>query len=610
MSEPIDLAHRFEPPPLSRWREQVERDLGGRPADTLRWRSPDGVVVDPLYTTSEHERGVPGAPPFVRGSERAREWRIVHEPGEAWLESARVALAEGADGAWIGPDAGLEGAADLDALDALGAPVWIDGGERALPIAAAWLAAEPANVSVLCDPIGAAAGGRLAEAAIPILAQVVDRARAARPSARPVLVSARAYAEAGASVPDELALLVASGIDYLRRLSDAGQPLADLPRRMLFELALDADFFVGIAKLRAARLVWSKVLRTLGIDGPEQGMRVRACTARRALSLLDPQNNVLRGTAMAFAAVVGGAELVSVAPYDALSGASAHAERLARNTQLVLREEARLGRVLDPAGGSYFLEALTEQLARAAWSALQEIEHLGGIVRGLADGSVAERVQRGAEARAAASATRAHAAVGASRYPSPEAPAEERAHGRALPAPSGEPLRSLDDLIAAGGQPFASLAARIEASQVRAIEPMRDAAPFEALRTRAASLGDPRAIVIAVGDARALAPRVDFAREALEVAGLRVTTLPPQRSAADALAAIAELAPVVLPVASDDDYRAVLEVLAPALRERGARAIVAATPVALDELADAAVHRKCDLPAALGSILAALEAAR
>ncbi len=575
MGEPIDLTHRFEPAERDAWRAQVRRDLDGREPESLRWRSPDGVEVEPLYVPPDRppERGTPGAPPFVRGSEAERQWQVVHEAvgtdADAVLASAARALEEGADALWIGPEA-FSLLPGVDALAGLGAPTWVEPGAGAAEVAARWLEGETRHLTVVSDPLRSG-GGYTA------LVGVLEKAP---PSARPVLVSARAYHEAGASAVDELAIAIASGVAYLRGLSEAGAHLAELPRRMLFELALDSDFFVGVAKLRAARLLWSKVLRTMGVDGAEQGMRIRATSSRRATSAIDPQLNVLRGTASAFAAVLGGAELVSVAPYDALSGTpSAHAERLARNTQLLMREESQLGRVLDPAGGSYFLEELTDSLARSAWVELGMIEHLGGMERGLADGSIAERVAKGAEVRRRAVATRERGVVGVSRYPSPEAPA-------VVPEPAAGPLA-----------------------------PMRDAEPFERIRLAAAALPDERrrALVLGVGDARALKPRMDFARDVLEVAGLAVTMLEARASTDHALAALPERAPAeVNPCASDDDTLAVLRALAPRLRERGAEQIVAATkPSDILREAGAArfVHRGADLASVLGELVAALEVA-
>lgn len=553
---------------IDAWRAKVRQDLG-RDWETLRWRSVDGVEIDPLYVEAAAERGAPGAPPFVRGSEGRREWLLVDEPRgadeAAFLESARRALREGAEALWIGRQSSLR--IDAEALAGLGVPVWIEDA----PFTAA-----SQTLRVVTDPLGALARGTLSgsiESAFDALSSALE----ARPESRPILVSGTPYHEGGATAVDELGLMLASGITYLRLLSEAGRPLADLPRRMLFELSLDADFFVGIAKLRAARWLWSKALRAIGIDGPEQGMRIRARSSRRMATTLDPELGILRGTAAAFAAVLGGAQLVTVAPYDELCEPhDPHAERLARRTQHVLREEAELGRVLDPAGGSYFLEALTEKLAREAWGVMQEVDHLGGIVRGLTDGSIAERVQAGRQARQSALATGKLGMVAVNRYPSPGEPCAARA--------SVEPAE-------------------------KAIGLARDAAPFEALRARAAALPPERrrALVLGIGEARALRPRLDFARDALAVAGLEVEV----RSAPTAAEALeGELAPVVAPCASDDDYLEVARATVASLRDRGARAIVLATRPsdALRELGpDAFVHRGADLVGVLGAVLDLLE---
>jgi methylmalonyl-CoA mutase len=397
------------------------------------------------------------------------------------------------------------------------------------------------------------------------LAKSVAAARDRSAELRPLLVSSIFAHEAGAGAVDELAILVSSGIEQLRGISDAGAPLADLPRRMLFALAVDPDFFVGIAKLRAARWLWSKVLRTLGVDGAEQGMIVLARGSRRSLAALDVHTNVLRGTASAFAAIVGGADLISIPPHDAALGtASASAERLSRNIQLVLREEGQLARVIDPAGGSYFLEALTEKLARRAWAVVQEIEHLGGALRAMRDGSLAERLAGAADARRSAMAKRERAMVGVNEYPSVE---------------------RIESVPEAASGPCAA---------------MRDAEAFERLRASAQGLS---VSLVAVGDARALRPRVAFAREALEVAGLSVDAIGPVARAEDA----GEIgARAVVLCAADADYAALLEALAPKLE--GRHVVLARAPS--DELrADAFLHAKADRIEVLSAIATAARGA-
>lgn len=617
----------FEPVELEAWREQVRRDLGGRDPASLTRALLDGVSIDPLYVQAPlFDTGVPGAPPFVRGSELSRSWRLVQELGPAPLHELRVdaerALREGADEIWLGAEAcrAFGRAHDLDALRGLGAPVRLAPGVRALPLAAAWLRA-PAELVVHVDPLGAlATEGRLGtsiDRAYAHLAEALAEASTRAPIARPVLVSGVAYHEAGLGAVEELGVLMATGIDYLRGLSDAGHPLADVPRRTLFELAVDADFFVGVAKLRAARLLWSKVLRALGIDGPEQGLRVRARTSLRATSALDPRVNLLRSTGAAFGAVVGGADLVTVLPYDVLSGSGEHGARLARNTQLLMREESHLGQVLDPAGGSYFLESLTDRFARGAWAVLQEIEHLGGVSRGLVDGSLLARASEAARARREAVASRRRVLVGVNRYPTPD-----RAEPLVEPAPVPLALEPAPEAVraAAAGPVLGALAAAVEVSfdtlilalgegdepaRAEALVGLREAAPFERLRERAARLTDRRVQLFAVGELRALGPRVDFAREALAVGGLELVGDAVHPSAEAALEARVD-ARIAMVCAADEAYGEILGVLVPALVQGGVEhVVVAARPTeALRQAGVSAfVHRGGDLIAALEGVL-------
>ncbi len=636
MGEPIDSTRGFEPAEREAWRAQVRRDSNGRDPEALRWSSPDGVVVEPLYFEAETARGAPGAAPFVRGTEARREWTVLHDASGAdrdlLVAGTRRALEEGADGIRLDPAACalFERAADLAPLFELGAPVWLSPGARATAVAAA---CAERDVTVLSDPLATlATDGALPtslERAYIHLADVLSRTA----SSRAVLVSARPYHEAGASAVNELAIVIASGLAYLRGLSDAGCHLAELPRRMLFELALDSDFFMGIAKLRAARLLWSKLLRTLGIDGAGQGMVIRARSSRRVRSVQEPELNVLRGTASTLAAVVGGAELISVAPFDRLQGVSSdHADRLARNTQLLMREESHLGRVLDPAGGSYFLESLTDSLARAAWGELGTIDFLGGVERGLADGLLAERAAEGAELRRRAVATRARGIVGVSRYPAPDVAArgDVKADVDAEPPPdqTGSGPKPVRDAaagegvvaalaVAANESSFAELTAALgagdEPARAPALSPMREAEAFEGLRARADALPAERrrGLVLGVGAARALKPRMDFARDVLQVAGLEVVFVEACESAEAALAALPDpLPPTVIPCASDEDTPEVFGALESALRERGALAVLtAAKPT--DALREAGATRfaysGADLVDVLGELLTTLE---
>lgn len=532
----------FEAVDLATWRAKVTADLSGRDPDSLDRRLLDGVSLPALSTAEEAPppRSAPGRAPFARGRDLG-VWRI-GQVIDADRSQAEAAAREGAEQLWV---RGEVTAALVEGIDV----AWIGEGRAAAPPA----------VPVF-DPLTAPDDDGAWDAALSL----------AEGASRSLLVDCRGAHEAGASAVLELAWACAAGLEQLRQLSERGAALAALPDRMRFAFALDADFVVGIAKLRAARLLWSKVVRALGVEG--EGAWIDAFGSHRGLSVLEPHTNLLRGTTMAFAGVIGGAQSVHVAPFDApTGGASAQAAHLARTTQHLLRHECHLGHVVDPAGGSYAYERLTDGLAREAWSIFQELEHLGGAERALKDGSWAERVAGSAEARREAVATRRRGLVGVNRYAGPTPPSE-----RAAPAPS----------------PLA---------------PVVEAGPFEALRARAQRAPSRRAVVIGVGEARAIKPRMDFAREALEVGGFEVEVLDPAASADAALEAHASAAPIVCVCASDEETEPTLKALAPKLREAGARAVVAAGAPREGLDADAFLHRKMDAAETLDRLVRRLE---
>ena len=202
---------------------------------------------------------------------------------------------------------------------------------------------------------------------------------------RAITVDGPAFHDLGANASWELAGSVAAAVAYLRLLGDGGVAAPDALRQISFRFAADDDQFMTIAKLRAARQLWARVAEVVG--EPDAGAaRVHAVTSLPMMTQRDPWVNMLRTTLAAFAAGVGGADTVLVHPFDvAIPGgfpgtAASFARRIARNTQLLLLEESHIGRVLDPAGGSWFVEDLTEALAEQAWKHFQDIESRGGFV--------------------------------------------------------------------------------------------------------------------------------------------------------------------------------------------------------------------------------------
>lgn len=242
----------------------------------------------------------------------------------------------------------------------------------------------------------------------------VARMGESAPGLRSALVSTQAYEAAGALPEDEIAWALASGLCYVRALCEDGFSPASAFAQIRFSTSISPRFFDGIAKLRALRWAWSKVQGAYGVD-PE--MALHAESSLRTRTRRDPHSNLLRATSESFAAIVGGADSHSCAPYDAvLESSTDDARRLARNIPLLLLAEGRLGEVQDPAGGSYFVEALTESYARSAWSAFQAIEAMGGMPKAVRQGLIARTIDSRGEAADARVRTRADSFIGASTF--------------------------------------------------------------------------------------------------------------------------------------------------------------------------------------------------
>ncbi|UQV19116.1 methylmalonyl-CoA mutase family protein [Brevundimonas albigilva] len=348
--------------------------------------------------------------------------------------AASVLLAGGvlSDGAWLGRaldgvaldlapvalDAGFDGPAAADALAALA-----KGAPRAL-------------LRFHLDPISAfaEAGGspRPIEDHLSEAAEAAARHAATYPEAGLFLASGRVAHEAGASIAQELAFAAGAAVAYVKAGVAAGLTVEAALRGVTLSLSVDQEYFDGLAKVRALRLIWASLSKAFGVDAPAV---IEARSSRRMLSARDPWPNLLRLTAAGFAGAVGGADAVVLDGFTRAEGlADAFARRQARNTQLVLMEEANLGRVDDPASGSWYLDARTRELAEAGWAEFQAIEAEGGLIEALKGGIVQGRIARARQMREAGFANGAAQIVGATKYVDPEprpAPVEADAPRRA-----------------------------------------------------------------------------------------------------------------------------------------------------------------------------------
>ncbi|OBB71120.1 methylmalonyl-CoA mutase small subunit [Mycobacterium sp. 852014-52144_SCH5372336] len=453
-------------------------DLPAEPERLLDSPTYDGFAIRPLYTSADAlpEPPLPGQWPFVRGGDALRDvkagWKVAEAfpangPGNVAESNGAVlvSLTEGVSALVIrvGEPAGVA-ASELDrlfdgvfldlvpVLFEIAGPDYVSAADAVLGLLSDLDADQRSRLSVDlgADPLTAPLSGRAA----PEIADVV--ATAAKfgdysGGVRAVTVDGPAFHNLGANASWELAGLVSTGVSYLRQLEEDGIGVPDGLRQISFRIAADDDQFMTIAKLRAARLLWARVAEVVG--APEHGaVTLHAMTSLPMMSKRDPWVNMLRTTVAAFSAGVGGADTIQVHPFDvAIPGgfpgtAPSFARRMARNTQLLLLEESHLGRVLDPAAGSWHVEDLTEELAEQAWKHFQDIESRGGFEQ--ARDHIAAQIAEVAQRRAEDIAHRRTALTGVNEFPNiadPALPQGDSLPGVARYAAGFEELRDRSD---------------------------------------------------------------------------------------------------------------------------------------------------------------------
>jgi methylmalonyl-CoA mutase len=617
--EELALAAEFPTPDRADWLalvDQVVRKAGRIPEDAapgagfeaLVRTTLDGIRVRPLYTAEDAPdpatAGLPGSAPFVRGG-RANGpvpdgWDVRQRHAEPDPTAARDAvladLGNGVTSIWLAVGAGGTAVADLpavlDGVDLGLAPVVLDASadtadtelaaaEALLALGARTSAPGPRGTLGL-DPVGrrARTGAGAPDAVVPLALRVAEEF----PRVRAVVVDALPVHEAGSSDAQELGFSLAGGVAYLRVLTAAGLDLATAAGLLEFRYAATAEQFPTIAKLRAARLLWSRVTEACGQPLPQYQ---HAVGSPAMLTRRDVHGNLLRGTVAGFAAGVGGADAVTVAPFDtalfdtAVGGSGPFSRRIARNTQSLLVQEAHVARVIDPAGGSWFVESLTRELAAAAWAFFQEIESAGGVLAALDAGLVADRVATVRERREEAAARRTAPITGVSEFAD-----------LAEPAPARRPVPEPAD----GGLPRFRPAQRYEE--------FRDRSDAVLAETGAR----PRAFLATLGPLSAYAVRAGFARNLLQAGGIETPEAGPTESAGEVAEAFrAAGTPVAVLCSTDAIYAERAAETVAALRAAGARQVLLAGSADVPDL-DGHLATGCDALAVIESVHTALEA--
>ncbi|MFI9157690.1 methylmalonyl-CoA mutase family protein [Kitasatospora aureofaciens] len=617
--ERLPLAAEFPAAHREQWQQLVEgvlRKSGAQPEDgaaaeqALTTALPDGLRARPLYTAenTSAEPGYPGFPPFVRGGRpqgsAVSGWDVRQrhaDPDRRRTNEAVLAdLENGVGSLWL--ELGGTGLPIADLPEALSG-VYLDLAAVALDAGAEFTDAaeqlfklyEEREVSpgsaagnLGADPLGLQARTGDADRTDALLAgatALAARCAADHPNVRALTVDALPYHEAGASPAQELGCALATGVAYLRALTAAGLSVDTALGQLEFRLAADADQFLTIAKFRAARRLWARVGEVSGASAEASAQRQHAVTSRVMMTARDPWVNMLRTTVACLAAGVGGADAVTVLPFDSALGLpDAFARRIARNTQSILLEESHLARVIDPAGGSWYVEQLGEELAQAAWAWFQEIERAGGQQAALRSGLVGERIAATWAERSGKLAKRREPVTGVSEFPHLDEQPLVREPAPASPS---------------GGLPR-----------------VRRAEAYEALRDRSdAFLAEtgarPKLFLASIGSAAAHTARTTFAANLFQAGGIATVSAEGVDPAAFASAFADSGATVACLCSSDALYGEHAAAVAGALKEAGAQRVLLAgrlgeVPAGVDEF----IYAGGDAIAVLTSLLDLIGVAR
>jgi methylmalonyl-CoA mutase len=637
------------------WRARVDKDLKGADFDKrLVTRTLDGLEIRPLFVERDlspdaKAAAFAGLAPYRRGGNalgmHGARWdvRALQEsPDLAQLRADIAAdLQRGATSLWLRFDDNARSGRDSDAralaehargiacstadqldealrdVDLAKTAVMLDAGGNAPAVAALLLAVAkkrglaPSALrgSVGCDPLGALAkDGALHVSLEGATAAAVDAARwldAQGSGLRALDVSTSAYHDAGASAVQEVGYALATGVTYLRWLTEAGLRVDAAAARIGFTFSIGNEIFVEVAKQRAFRVCWAKVVAASGGNETAQNTVVHTVTSGRTKTRRDPWVNMLRSTTEAFSAMVGGADSLTTLGFDEVVGPSdAFSRRIARNVQVVLNEEAHVTHVADPGGGSYFVESLTDQVAQGAWLVLADVEAQGGMPKALLSGVVAKQISDVADKRAAAIRKRSAPILGVSEFAnlgeeaivrgtprntalqSAQAQAVAKARAASPQEPLAAKVKAARDqgasLIASavdaavGGATLGTISCALaspgEPASMTALPVRRNADAFEALRTRADAHGSRPTVFLAnLGAIPQHKARSTFSTGFLNAGGLAVLDNDGFATPEDAAAAFAKSgAKVVVLCGSDEQYPDWVPKLAPLLRAQGA----------------------------------------
>ena len=580
------LFTEFPPVPTEKWEEVITADLKGADYERkLVWKTGEGFNVRPYYR-AENLEGIKflgsqaGEFPYVRGTHAHNRWRV-HQtvsvvcPKEANAEALKI-LNAGVDSLGFCIASADFSAADLDMLlkDICIPAVEITFcGEKMANVAELVLAKvekegiakEDVRIAFCIDPLvkGLSSKGDFCspngEKCIARIVELIHKTKEYK-HVRIVTVAGQTFGNSGSTIVEELAFTLSAGHDYLVRLTDAGLDVDAAARKLRFSFSVSSNYFMEIAKFRAARMLWANIVKGYG---PAKNcackMQIHAETSRWNQTVYDPYVNMLRGTTEAMSATIAGVHSLEVMPFDAsFENPTEFSKRIARNVELLLKNESHFDQVVDPAGGSYYVENLTQSIAAEAWKLFLEIEEKGGYTEAYKAGLIVERIKASAATKDKNIATRRQTLLGANQYP---------------------------NFTEVAGKEITAESVTRKQAEGNVLVPYRGAMAFEEMRLQVDRSGkEPKAFMLTCGNLGMARARSQFSCNFFACAGIKVIDNTYFKSIEEgAKAALESKAQIVVVCASDDDYAEA----APKVKELlGGKAIlvVAGAPACAPEL--------------------------
>lgn len=629
------LFEEFPEASKSKWRDEAEKDLSGRALEKLNWNTYDGFSVEPFYTEEDLADVLyltgqsPGNFPYSRGGRTGNNlWKINETISAPDAQTANMAAINAIESgvtslSFLSRLSGnsiygipLFNKTDINALlkdiPLSYIPVHFKCGDGAVPILALLIASagdwgdspEAISGSVDADPLKsillAGSAAISGDGSFKLLSEALDSVSRFMPGFRIIKVHGDHFDRAGASIAQQLAFTLAGAVEYIDRLTDYGLEIDTICRHMGFLFPVGSNYFTEIAKIRAARTLWAHIIN-LYRPGDESSkiMHIEAETSLWNKSVYDPYVNTLRGTVEAMSGIMGGVYSMTVFPFNStFKKQDEFSRRMARNTQLILKNESYLDKVIDPSAGSYYIEQLTDKISNKAWDIFLQTEKAGGLTESARSGFVQTEIEKTRQSRDMDIATRKASFIGVNKYPSSEekmaGKIEETEYRTELDSDNGSVPRtdSFQNMVTYLSEEGCGIEKIIDddggnhGEDFRPLTQYRGPEAFEKLRLATERFavkagGAPKVFLLQTGNISMRSARATFSSNFFGCAGFDILSGPAYDNALEgADAALESGAGIIVICSSDAEYLELAPVICGKLREKNPdiKIIIAGNP--------------------------------